>query len=76
MKKLLSSFDKMRIFRQGTQSFLLFLAIILASKLVSNLFIGISTINIELQDFITASLGFLLVVIIKIIERFSHTQNS
>lgn len=74
MRKILSDFDKISIFKHGIFGFLLFLFIITVSKFVSNILLGSNKFAIDFQDVLTASLGFFLVVIIKAIERFSNSE--
>ena len=76
MKKLFASFDKLRILKHGTLGFIIFFSIVLLSKLFSSLFFTHNKINIEFQDILISSIGFFLVALVKIIEKFSNTQNT
>ena len=74
MRKILSQFDTVNILKHGIYGFLIFLLIIITSKLLSNLIVQSNHFNISINDILTASLGFFILVIIKLVERFSNSN--
>jgi uncharacterized membrane protein len=71
MAKITGSAVNISIFKHGVIGYLLFFLMIILSKLFSKIMFG-QIIIIEIQDFAIPLIGFLLVVIVKTIEKFSN----
>lgn len=61
----------MKLFKHGLDGFLLFFSIILFAKLLNYLLISDKFISIGSNDFFLALLGFVYVVLLKTMEKYS-----
>ena len=74
MKRVFNSFIKMHTLKLGIIGFVIFLIIILGAKYFKGIFVPNYPVDIVPTDFATASIGFVLIVLFKIIDKFSDNS--
>lgn len=76
MRKFISTFQKIDLMKYGLMGFSFFFGIIIIAKYINNIYHNSTTLIIEADDIIIGVIGFLLFVLIRIINKISNLSNN